>query len=52
MAKKPEKRDFSQIALDVVRKATEEKNPLQPPQGMMQILASAHSSKRRTKKRG
>jgi hypothetical protein len=43
--KKQHKKDFSQVALDVVRKATEEENPLQPPKGMFHALASAPTEK-------
>jgi hypothetical protein len=49
MANKPEKRDFSQIALDVVRKATQERNPLLPAKHLGQTLAST-SAPKKTKK--
>ena len=46
MKKQPPKRDWSQTALDVVRKATEEKSPAKT---IMKALASARRPKRSPK---
>jgi hypothetical protein len=49
---KPEKRDFSQIALDVVRQATGEKPPTPPnlkPEKTCHFLASAPSPRKKKK---